>query len=359
MKNFFKIENMRLFQRENGIWYVEFSRGKKKSLGTKDKKLAERLFKELQKEALKGKLILLERQSKISFSEFIAEFLEFSFATKLSSTAKKEKQILEHFFSFTKDIPLALINLKRVEEYIVYLRAKGWKPTSINVSLRHLRSAFNKAKEWGYIKENPFAKVKLLKEEEKPPIFIQPEDMERILDYFRERDKVFYCLVYFTLETGARRVEVLRLRWEDIDWKRKVVVLHGKGNKKRVTPLSSRLEKVIRECILIKEKGKVFPYEHQDSITHKWVKAMKALGLKYRFHDVRHTTASWLVMNGVPIRVVQELLGHSDIRTTQIYAHLAPEVLREAIEEGLKCPAPKMHPGHLRVVEGKDVSYSS
>ena len=62
---------MRLFRRENGIWYVEFERGKKKSLGTRDKKLAERIFKEPQKEALKGKLILLEKTQRITLDEFI------------------------------------------------------------------------------------------------------------------------------------------------------------------------------------------------------------------------------------------------------------------------------------------------
>jgi len=60
---------------------------------------------------------------------------------------------------------------------------------------------------------------------------------------------------------------------------------------------------------------------------------MKKLGLKYRFHDLRHTTASWSILQGVSIRAIQELLGHSDIRVTQIYAHLSDEYLREAIEQ--------------------------
>ncbi|MEM7814711.1 MAG: tyrosine-type recombinase/integrase [Candidatus Aenigmatarchaeota archaeon] len=348
MKTFFKIENMRLFQRENGIWYVEFYRGKKKSLGTRDRKLAERLFKELQKEALKGKLIFLEKTQRITLDEFIQEYVTYAEAVKAPTTAYRDKYALQKFREFLGNISLAIINVKRLEDYITFLRARGRKASSINIELRHLKSAFSKAKEWGYLRENPFAKIKLLKEEKTPPAFILPDEMKKIFDYLREKDLIFYKLVFFTLETGARRIEVLRARWEDIDWKRKIIILHGKGNKKRVIPLSSRLEKVLEGER--KDKGKLFPYEHHDTLSHKWQKVMKALGLKYRFHDIRHTTASWLVMNGVSLKVVQELLGHSDIRTTQIYAHLAPEVLREAIETGLRV-TPKIHPVELKVVK--------
>ena len=95
--------------------------------------------------------------------------------------------------------------------------------------------------------------------------------------------------------------------------------------------LSSRLEELLKERG-IKLYGKVFPYEHHDTISHKWQKVMKKFGLKYRFHDLRHTTASWLILNGVSLKAVQDLLGHSDIRVTQIYAHLNDEYLREAVE---------------------------
>lgn len=290
MSIFIKIDNMRLFQRENGYWYVEFARGKKKSLGTKDKKLAERLFKELQKEALKGKLILLEKNDKITFQEFLDEYLAWSQATKAHTTARRDKYALKNFISFIGNIPLRLINQKKIEDYIVYLRQKNYTVTSINIELRHLKSAFSRAKDWGYIKENPFSKIKPLREEQKPPAFISPEEMQHIMEYLRDKDQTFYRVVFFTLETGARRTEVFQVRWEDIDFERKVIILSGKGKKKRIVPLSSRLEKVLSE--IKKERGKVFPYESIDTITHKWHKTMRALNLKYRFHDIRHTTAS-------------------------------------------------------------------
>ena len=324
--------NMKLFRRSNGYWYIRFERGKEKSLRTKDRKIAEKLFKEIQKEVLKGKIILLEKQEKISLSEFIQEYLKWAETRKSKATVYRDKWALTKFLEFVGDIPLRTISLKKVEEYFTFLKhQKGRKNTSLNVEYRHLKSAFNKAKDWGYIKENPFTRMKPFKEEKRPPAFLSKEEVALVLDYLKKTDKDFHDLVLFTLETGARRIEVLRFRWEHIDWKNKKITLYGKGDKIRKVPLSSRLEELLKKRG-VKLYGKVFPYEHHDTISHKWQKVMKKLGLNYRFHDLRHTTASWLILNGVSLKAVQDLLGHSDIRVTQIYAHLNDEYLREAVE---------------------------
>jgi len=322
---------MKLFRRSNGYWYIRFERGKEKSLRTKDRRLAERIFREIQKEALKGRLILLEKQEKISLREFIKEYLEWSSVHKAESTYKRDKWALEKFMDFVGDRPLRSISSRSIEQYRTFLLKNGRKPTSVNVEYRHLKAAFSKAQEWGYIKENPFARLKPLKEPKTPPKFLRYEEVRRVLDHLEQTDRDFRDLVLLTLETGARRIEVLRLRWEHVDFDRGCLFLHGKGDRMREVPLTSRLREVLLQRGP-RKRGKVFPYEHYDTITHKWIKLMKALGMDYRFHDLRHTTASWLVMAGEPLKVVQELLGHSDIRVTQIYAHLSKDHLREALE---------------------------
>ena len=322
---------MKLFRRKNGYWYIRFERGKEKSLRTKDKRLAEKLFKQIQQEALKGRLILLEKQEKISLSQFMKEYLEWSEAHKAQSTYERDKRTFKHFLAFVGDRPLRSISPRLIERYRTSLLQNGRKPTSVNIEYRHLKAAFSKAKDWGYIKENPFTRLKPLKEPQSPPRSLSQEEVKQVLSYLKGKDPNFYDLVLFTLETGARRIEVLNLKWEDIDLQENTVLLHGKGNKTREVPLTSRLRALL-ERRGPKRSGNVFPYTHPDTITHKWVKIMRILGLKYRFHDLRHTTASWLVMNGVPLRGVQELLGHSDIRITQIYAHLKKDYLREALE---------------------------
>ena len=93
--------NMKLFRRSNGYWYVRFERGKEKSLRTKDRRLAEKLFKEIQKEVLKGKIILLEKQEKISLSEFIQEYLKWAETRKSSSTVYRDRWALTKFLEFS------------------------------------------------------------------------------------------------------------------------------------------------------------------------------------------------------------------------------------------------------------------
>lgn len=87
---------MKLFKRSNGYWYIRFSRGKERSLRTKDKKLAQRLFKEIQKEALKGKLISLEKQERVTLKDFFDEYLSWAKNHKAESTIERD------YFAFKK-----------------------------------------------------------------------------------------------------------------------------------------------------------------------------------------------------------------------------------------------------------------
>jgi len=323
--------SMKLFRRSNGYWYIRFERGKEKSLRTKDKKVAERLFKEIQKEVLKGKIILLEKQEKIRLKEFIHEYLEWAAKVKSYESVRRDKVSLFNFLDIVGDKPLRLVSIRDVEKFFVVCLEKGRKRTGINVDYRHLKAAFNKAKEWNYIKENPFTRVKPLKEEKKPPRFLSEREIKKVLEAVKD-DKDFRDIILFTLETGCRRKEILSLEVKDIDFENNLINLKGKWNKIRTIPMTDRLRKLLEERCK-NRVGKVFPLWHKDTITKKWHKLMKKLGMDYRFHDLRHTAASWLAIRGVPLHFVQELLGHSSITVTQIYAHLRPDVLRKALEE--------------------------
>jgi len=343
--------NMRLFKRENGIWYVEFERGKKRSLRTKDKREAERLFKELQRELLKGRLILLEKCEKLKLSEFIQEYLAWAEKVKSRETVRRDKLALRNFLDLIGDKILRTVSVRDVEKFLLFCLEQGRKRSGVNVDYRHLKAAFNKAKEWGYIKENPFTRVKPLREEKTPPRFLSEEEVRKVLEALKD-DEDFYDIVLFTIETGCRRQEVLNLMVEDIDFRNNFIRIKGKGNKVRLIPMTERIRKLLAKRCKGK-KGRVFPSWHKDTISKKWHKLMKKLGMDYRFHDLRHTAASWLAIQGVPLQFIQELLGHSSITVTQIYAHLKADVLREALEKTFSVleSAPKIHPACLRVVK--------
>ena len=321
---------MKLFRRSNGYWYIRFERGKERSLRTKDRRLAKKLFREIQKEALKGRLVLLEKQERIKLSEFLEEYLVWSEQNKALETIKKERWIFRGFLEFVGDKPLRLIRPRDIERYLTFLRAKGRKPAGINIDLRHLKAAFSKAQDWGYIKENPCSRVKPLKVPPEPPRFLTKEEAQRLLETIRAREPKFYYYVRFLLETGCRRNEALFLCWENIDWPNKRLYVRGKGGKVRFIPIHSSLASLLEE-MGIRERGRLFGWA-PSTVTHKLKRYLRKLGLPYKLHDLRHTTASWLAMNGVPLRVIQDLLGHSTISVTEIYAHLQDEALREALE---------------------------
>ena len=318
-----KVE-MKLFRRKNGYWYVRFERGKEKSLRTKDKRLAHKLFRELQKEALKGRLILLEKREKISLSKFFEEYLEWSEKTKSPETVAKERWIFRYFLDFCGNKPLRSIKIRDIERFLSAMRSKGRKrrkrrkPSGINVIYRHLKAAFNKAFEWGYLRENPLSKVKPVKVPKRPPKFFKPEDIEKLFADIREKEPEFYFYVKFLLETGCRRNEILYLKWEDVDLAAGRIRIRGKGDKVRSIPIHRSLRALLEE-LGPRKRGRIFSW-HPSTVTHKFKKYLRKHGLEeYKLHNLRHTTASWLAMKGVPLKTIQELLGHSTIAVTEIY----------------------------------------
>jgi len=326
---------MKLFRRKNGYWYVRFERGKEKSLRTKDERLARKLFREIQKEALKGRLILIEKQQRLSLKQFIDEYLSWCENAKSSATYKREKSIFKNLLDFFGDCPLRSITLKKIEDYRGFLLKKGRKPSGINLDFRHLKAAFNKALEWGYITNNPFSKIKPLKDRQGPPRFISEEEMEKILTFLRSKDPEFADFVTLALETGCRLNELLRLTAQDVASDLSHIRVLGKGNRERLVPLTENAKKIIQARLAT--KGRLFKRWTDNWVSHKWRYLMNELGLDYRFHDIRHTTASWLAMKGVPIQIIQELLGHSNICVTKIYTHVRRDVVKEALEEVFGC----------------------
>jgi integrase len=145
------------------------------------------------------------------------------------------------------------------------------------------------------------------------------------------------------LQTGMRKGEIIKLRWENVDLESNIITIDkatSKSKKTKKIPINSRLRKLLLEqklksgnsdFVFLTPQGK--PYAREDSINQLYRATLKKAGIEgLRFHDLRHTAGTRLGEMGVPVQVIQEILGHADIRTTMRYVHPGAS-LRDAVEK--------------------------
>jgi len=177
-------------------------------------------------------------------------------------------------------------------------------------------------------KENFAEKIPLARKSSKLPIVLNKEEVEAMLSYTKNlKHKLAIGLLYYA---GLRLDEVVKLRWQDIDFKRKIIhIKKAKGDKDRIVFLHEKLQEIIEEngvkkegYILISERGSVC---NDRTIQQIITNATKRAGIKKKVtpHTLRHSFATHLLEGGADIRHIQKLLGHANLQTTQIYTHVA------------------------------------
>ncbi|MDD4363432.1 MAG: site-specific integrase, partial [Atribacterota bacterium] len=229
-----------------------------------------------------------------------------------------------------------------IEEYKTKRLQVGVSPATVNRELSCLRHLFNKAIEWGYLIKNPMQSVKLLKEPPGRTRYLRTEEIERLLDVidtFSEDIRSYLKpIVLIALNTGLRKREILQLRWKDIYFeKRKITVSVTKTNEVRVIPMNETIYRELKEMSQKNDSEYLFCNKKSEpfgNVRKSFDRALKLAGIEdFRFHDLRHTFASHLVMNGCDIRTVQRLMGHKDIKMTMRYSHLSRSHLQDAVSK--------------------------
>lgn len=329
------MESMRLLKRPNGFWYVSLKRGHLRSLKTKNKEIADKIWRQLKREVLMGKVITLEKQENPRLSVFKKEYEQFREAQKRKCTVETDKQALKVLEEIIGDLPMRSITGKTIDTFHVALLKRGLKASSVNVYFRHLRKAFNQAKEWGYAKVNPYGEKQQFEVDERIPRWLHDDEFGKIFGVID--DPEFAVMVKWYLYLGCRRAELVNLEWPDVLDDLGLIVIrsrHTKGRRPKILPIPKELREIITGMERKKE-GFVFPrWRDPDTITHLWEDYRGLAGLKdVRLHDLRHTMASHLAQKGVSQKKIQELLGHAKLSTTDTYTHLFPEHLREALDK--------------------------
>jgi integrase len=195
---------------------------------------------------------------------------------------------------------------------------------------------FRKAIDWDYLKSNPLQCVRRFKEPPGRVRYLTNDEIEKLLKCCAKHLKP---IVMVALNTGMRKGEILNLKWSDIDMvNRMIKIAVSKNNELRYVPINDTLYSLLIDLQNGKKKdGKVFVWKNGKPIlriNNGFYNAMKRASIKdFRFHDLRHTFASHLAMNGVDIRVIQQLLGHKTISMTMRYSHLSNKNLRQAVDK--------------------------
>ena len=218
---------------------------------------------------------------------------------------------------------------------------KQRSPGTVNRYLAALSHAFTTAvREWGWVDDSPVRKVSKLKEPQGRVRFLDDDERQRLLDACREsRNRYLYPAVVLSLSTGIRQGELLRLKWADIDLDRGVIVLHEtKSGERRAVPLAGHALAVMREVSKVQriDTPLVFPGRKPDTsmgVRTSWELALKRAGIEnFRWHDLRHSTASYLAMNGASLAEIAEVLGHKTLQMVKRYAHLSEQHTARVVE---------------------------
>ena len=213
---------------------------------------------------------------------------------------------------------------------------------TVNRYLAALSSAFTTAvKEWGWIDENPLHRVSRFKEPRGRVRFLSDDEREKLLRACRESsNKDLYLAVVLALSTGARKKEIWNLRWKNIDLKNRMIFLDDtKNGEFRSLPLNTHALNLILNHSKIRriDTDLVFPSKKSSFVAidfrKPWEKALLKAGIEdFRWHDLRHSCASYLAMNGVPLRTIAEILGHKTLQMVHRYTHLSNKHIFEALD---------------------------
>ena len=243
--------------------------------------------------------------------------------------------IVEHRLTGFHDRPLAALDQGEIEQWVAK-RAAEVKPATVEKELRTLKALLNKAAEWKLLESNPAENVAPPQNVESEPIhWYTPAELKRLYKIDREHAPCWQ----FLANTGLRRREAMSLRWQDIRdgsiWVTSREGARTKSAKWRQVPLSPGAAAALSRLRRGNKSIYVLPRLAKESWSRAFSKAAERAQVGGSLHSLRHTFAANLVAQGVNLRVVQRLMGHATIKTTEQYAHVAGVTLESAVS-GLK-----------------------
>jgi integrase/recombinase XerD len=280
--------------------------------------------------------------------ESIEDFLRYLLIDKnySNNTIESYKEDLLKFSEFFNNKDISSIDIDDLKKYVKYLNNQELNELSISRNISCIKSFYKYLNIEKIIDNNPSDSLFLPKVRKKLPNTLSEEEVDRLLDIkltdmYSYRNKAMLEVLY---ATGLRVSELVNLKMENIDFESDIIRTYGKGNKERVIPIGeyakTYLEKYLNEYRyqMLKHGNNeyVFLNNHGKNMTRqgffkiiKQIASDAGINKEISPHVLRHSFASHLLKHGADLRTIQELLGHSNVSTTQIYTHISNEELKE------------------------------
>ncbi len=339
---------MSIYKKRNKYWInISFNRRRYRMPSPDNSFAGAKAYESLIRQKLgRGESVREEKKEELTlFKDFVERWYTTYVLTnnKPSEQAQKKLIINKHLLPHFGNLSLDKISTLKIEEFKSKKQGQGLENKSINNLLGVIGKCLRTAYEWEIISKIP--NIKPLKVNPKEVIYLNEKEYNYLLEV-TQNEGIFYEMLLFTLRTGVRIGELLALEWTDINFNNKTVVIRRnivngivgtpKNNKFRTIYLAEDIYSLLlrrREY-----KGLVFPdktgsYQSRFACRNKLNRICAKAGIKkIGWHALRHSFASQLATNGVSLKTIQELLGHSDLKMVQRYAHLEPVTLKEAIQ---------------------------
>ncbi len=318
-----------LFQHKNGTWYIRYGEnGRKvwKSLRTREENKAKEFFKKLDAKHTLG-ILGLSHQNNPRLSELFTEYLPFSKAHKSPRTYRDTEMHIRLFLEPALGHIRAMdLTPKHVEDLIGQMKSAGYGSRTIDLRLETLRKVLRRAERNRMIPRMPVT-IQLIREPRQLPRYVTPASLEKWLSNLTPEHRLRAELSF---NTGISDRDLGKLTWDNFNRELRLITYKRPKTKKPIPiPLNARAMEILD--ILEAQKQGPYIFKGIASVTKAYTTASRKSGVKVTPHMLRHTFATSLLSKGTPIGHVSKLLGHGDISTTQIYADVLPEYLRNAV----------------------------
>jgi integrase len=326
----------------SGVWWIQyfdqFSRRHREKIGLRQTAIS--AYQKRKTEIREGRFFPKTTKNEVPFEAIANDALVYSKANKCPDAYRIDRWHQFTVLNWFRGRIAKDITPQEIDEKLNELATdEKLKPATLNRYRAFLSLIYSLANRNGKVSVNPARLVRLRKENNASVRYLDPEEEARLRTVFREKSPELEAEFDLALHTGMRRGEQYRLRWSDINMQLGLITIPiSKNGERRYIPVNSAAKAAFEVLWLRRDDtGYVIPGpggQRNKDPRRSFEAAVKGAGITphFRYHDIRHTFASRLVMAGVDLRTVQELMGHKTIGMTIRYSHLAPSHQREAIE---------------------------